>query len=360
MIAIFSLVLLSSVIIALSYVSNPVLRQRTSFVLSAEGKKPEQKNLVRVLKQTIFPGIFQSYEDTGFAKKTVIVKTKDPKPAAVKSRYESVPDDGVKAGSGAFNVVDKSTIPKYVSANDIKGVALKPIKKPDGFKPPVPKKAGGKLGSAGKLLDNIPKGALKQKKPIILYDSESTADCKKVREALSLLDLIAEIRPCPGRFGWSDTQAIRAKGKRDVPFMVDENPSMYRPELTGADLIIKHLFNTYGPGEENIPARLKGGRGGDGKGSLDRNARSDFLKIKPIELYGVEGAPYVKPVREALQSLALAHIFIPCAEGSKHRAILERKSGSSFQVPFIVDPNTGVQMFESAEIVKYLKEVYVK
>ena len=31
---------------------------------------------------------------------------------------------------------------------------------------------------------------------------------------------------------------------------------------------------------------------------------------------------------------------------------------SRFQVPYIEDPNTGVNMFESAEIVKYLLAVY--
>ncbi|EYT44070.1 glutathione S-transferase, N-terminal domain protein, partial [Acinetobacter sp. 478810] len=28
------------------------------------------------------------------------------------------------------------------------------------------------------------------------------------------------------------------------------------------------------------------------------------------------------------------------------------------QVPYLVDPNTGVKMFESAQIVKYLKKQY--
>ena len=29
-----------------------------------------------------------------------------------------------------------------------------------------------------------------------------------------------------------------------------------------------------------------------------------------------------------------------------------------FQVPFLVDPNTGIEMFEGAEIVEYLEAVY--
>jgi glutathione S-transferase len=55
--------------------------------------------------------------------------------------------------------------------------------------------------------------------------------------------------------------------------------------------------------------------------------------------------------------LGLPHIFINVASGSANRASLERKKGL-FQVPFISDPNTSVEMFESAEIVKYLEQVY--
>jgi glutathione S-transferase len=29
-----------------------------------------------------------------------------------------------------------------------------------------------------------------------------------------------------------------------------------------------------------------------------------------------------------------------------------------FQVPFLVDPNTGIEMYEGAEIVEYLEAVY--
>ena len=39
------------------------------------------------------------------------------------------------------------------------------------------------------------------------------------------------------------------------------------------------------------------------------------------------------------------------------RAVLQSRTGT-FQVPFIADPNTGVEMFESAEIVKYLDLTY--
>ena len=36
----------------------------------------------------------------------------------------------------------------------------------------------------------------------------------------------------------------------------------------------------------------------------------------------------------------------------------DRMKGVQFQVPFLVDPNTGVELFESPEILDYLEEVY--
>ena len=37
---------------------------------------------------------------------------------------------------------------------------------------------------------------------------------------------------------------------------------------------------------------------------------------------------------------------------------MTQKTGGYFQVPYISDPNTGVDMFESQEIIKYLEQVY--
>lgn len=91
-----------------------------------------------------------------------------------------------------------------------------------------------------------------------------------------------------------------------------------RPQLFGSDAIIKHLFKTYGPGEEAIPKNLKGS-GSSATGKTKPNARSDNQSMKPITIYGWEGAQYVKQVREALTDLGLAHIMINCANGSANR-----------------------------------------
>ena len=62
-------------------------------------------------------------------------------------------------------------------------------------------------------------------------------------------------------------------------------------------------------------------------------------------------------MREALGSLCLLHVMVSCSRGSANRDKMVERTGR-FQVPFLVDPNTGVEMFESAEIVEYLEAVY--
>ncbi|KAI4388892.1 hypothetical protein MLD38_001181 [Melastoma candidum] len=48
----------------------------------------------------------------------------------------------------------------------------------------------------------------------------------------------------------------------------------------------------------------------------------------------------------------------PCPKGSiRHREIVKRLGGKE-QFPFLVDPNSGISMYESGDIVKYLYQTY--
>ena len=47
------------------------------------------------------------------------------------------------------------------------------------------------------------------------------------------------------------------------------------------------------------------------------------------------------------------------AKGSAHREAFVKRSGR-MMVPYLVDPNTGTEMFESADIVAYLDRTYAK
>src|SRR5690606_36057074 len=108
------------------------------------------------------------------------------------------------------------------------------------------------------------------------------------------------------------------------------------------------------------------------------------IKHRPTDeqlrkLWGYETSPYTLLVRDVLSDMKDPFIFhnvdlkfkqlhipdmmlvrvgkyepLPFGKGED----LFEMIGNNIQVPYLVDPNTGVNMFESAEIVKYLKQQY--
>ena len=67
-----------------------------------------------------------------------------------------------------------------------------------------------------------PAGAV-PKEPIILYEFEACPFCRRVREALSQLDLTVEVRPCPKDAVKHRTEVEAMGGKLTFPFLVDPN-----------------------------------------------------------------------------------------------------------------------------------------
>ena len=140
-----------------------------------------------------------------------------------------------------------------------------------------------------------------------------------------------------------------------------------------SDDIIEYMLDTYGPSRELYdPKALWPLRGqfaiitatfatlirGLAGSKRQANARPDNEQMLPLELWGYEPSPFVRPVREKLCALCLRHTLIPTARGSANRDALVRRTGVQFQVPFLVDPNTGVELFESPDILEYLEAVY--
>jgi glutathione S-transferase len=79
---------------------------------------------------------------------------------------------------------------------------------------------------------------------------------------------------------------------------------------------------------------------------------------QPLRLYDIEASPYCRLVREALTALHLDVEIYPCPKGGRRfRAEVERLGGKQL-FPFLVDPNSGVALYESAEIVEYLFRTY--
>ena len=78
---------------------------------------------------------------------------------------------------------------------------------------------------------------------------------------------------------------------------------------------------------------------------------------KLLELYSYDGNQFCRLVREALCELDIPYVLRSAGKGSPRRAALEALAGSS-QCPYLVDPNTGAALGESADIVDYLRTTY--
>jgi len=207
-----------------------------------------------------------------------------------------------------------------------------------------------------------------------LYEFEGCPSSRRVREALTALDLDAMIFPCP-----VGGQRFRAHVP-EVPFLID--PSREQ-RVGGARNIVDYLFDTYGGGmsyaggngrldtaRSRLATALRGGRGG--------RARPSRPAAEPLELYSFESSPFSRIVRETLSELELRYQLHNVGKGAaadwlpiplrdrlsletppstSHRRALAERAGR-VQVPFLVDPNTGAQMFESSRIRDYLNKTY--
>ena len=77
-----------------------------------------------------------------------------------------------------------------------------------------------------------------------------------------------------------------------------------------------------------------------------------------LELYAFEGCMSCRRVRQVLSELDLDYLHRSCPMGDSdnRRRLLER--GGKVQVPYLVDPNHGVEMYESADIIAHLARHY--
>lgn len=195
---------------------------------------------------------------------------------------------------------------------------------------------------------------------LIVYEFEGCPFCRKVREALSILDLDAEVRPCPKRGHRFRDELMERGGKAQFPYLVDPNAGV---EMYESADIVDHLFAEYGQG--SAPAMLRGSApatfavalSGLGRGSAGAFVRPSKPPERPLELYSFEASPFCRLVRERLCELELPYRLHNVARGSAARAAFVERSGK-MQVPYLVDPNTGVEMFESADINEYLDATY--
>ncbi len=197
-------------------------------------------------------------------------------------------------------------------------------------------------------------------KPLELYDFEACPYCRKTREALTVLDLDAIIRPCPSGGPRFRPEVKKRGGKAQFPYLVDPNTS---EEMYESDTINRYLFEHYGAGAVPLllngyvafPGSLLASSFRAGRGRSYRRAKAPK---KLLELYSYEGSPFCRLVRETLCELEIPYRLHNIAHGSPKRDAFVELSGK-MQVPYLVDPNTDTAMFESADIIAYLERTYL-
>lgn len=218
------------------------------------------------------------------------------------------------------------------------------------------------------------------KRPLVLYDRENDAACRLVRELLTELQLDALVRPCP------------LGGRRHARFLPDgaQVPHLHdrdrRVHADGLDAALAHLLHHYAGvplGERllgSAPMRWSSQLAGRLRGGAGLHARPSRAPRRPLELYSFESSPYSRLVRERLCELELPWVlrsfgkeqladwgppqrrftlkdWTPVAGG--RRAGLLARTGKA-QVPYLVDPNAGVELFESVAILAHLDAHYAR
>jgi len=197
-------------------------------------------------------------------------------------------------------------------------------------------------------------------KLVELYEYEPSPFCRKVREALTILDLEAMIYPCP-QGGTRFRPIVQERGgKLLFPYFVDPNAGVAMYESQD---IVTYLFNVYGDGRVPLSLRLgplttvSAASVSLWRGFRGYRAEPSHAPEKPLELWSFEASPFCRIVREKLCSLELPYRLHNVGKGSPSRQAFIARSGR-MMVPFLHDPNTGVDMFESADIVAYLGRTY--
>jgi glutathione S-transferase len=201
--------------------------------------------------------------------------------------------------------------------------------------------------------------ARRPKRLLQLYEFEACPFCRKVRDALTELDLDAMIYPCPKGGEVFRPEAIKIGGKAQFPYLVDPNTGTAMYE---SDEIVAYLFSTYGRREPGVLLRGPLATASSALASVFRPAGGTRVRPSrrpkmPLELWSFEASPFCRIARETLCELELPYRLHNVGKNGAGRPALLERAGK-IMVPYLVDPNTKREMFESADIRAYLNETY--
>lgn len=221
-------------------------------------------------------------------------------------------------------------------------------------------------------------------KMLELYDMEGCPFCRPVREVLTTLDLDVLIYPCAKGAAKYREQLKTRGGKVQVPCLYDPNKDLYIYESKD---IISYLISNYSLDTKLSPkvnvsiytsylaTALRLGAGTKYKSKVKSDVGSPQ---QPLELFSFEGSPFVRLVREKLCELGISYVVRNSGKqqladqgmpwlrpnigtyepikGTKRAELLQRTG--KVQFPYLYDPNTQKELFESKAINQYLVKTY--
>lgn len=236
------------------------------------------------------------------------------------------------------------------------------------------------LGDGASSKDSLPR--LTQ-----LYDIENARECRKVRERITELDLVVEkVIPAAAnsRVFVDPKYEYALPAGTAVPRLVVMEGNDEKV-LSGADDIVSYLDEKFSSSSSSssqasvadgdfdkdtvitalaevgsyLAVLLRLGRGQEVASAASATSSVPVPRpTKPLVLYSYEGNQFCRLVREVLTELDISYELRSAGKGSPRREELAEITGGSSQCPYLIDPNTGVSMFESADICQYLYKTY--
>ncbi len=177
-----------------------------------------------------------------------------------------------------------------------------------------------------------------------LYEFETCPFCRKVREAIQVLDLEVLVWPCPKRGERHRPRAKALGGRAQFPLLVDPNSDLL---LYESEAIVRHLFARYGrtrppwplgAGAVGTALSMLAGVTHPGEGTF---AVASTPPDAPLELWADEGSDDARRVRARLCELELPWVLHPMARGGVGEATLAKRA---LGAPMLKDPTHEVEL----------------
>lgn len=254
-------------------------------------------------------------------------------------------------------------------------------------------------GNRGNMGTAMP---IQPEKMLIIYEHEACPYARRVREVMTYLNLDFESRPSPKHGRIYRNELVEIVGKSQVPFLIDENTG---DQILDSQAIIDHLFMHYS-NKGSTPKKFQKKNNQDNasltnkaasvvsmmRGGIAHHPKMNEARGKPDEplhLYGFEASPFCRLVRERLSELEVGYVNHSVAreqledigafgarinlsifsaprnpddyqpvKGGKRERIKNEIMTEKLQFPYLVDPNTDTQWYESKDIIEYLNQTY--